>query len=178
MSDQKLLQNDPDSIKYRKNADNLIILGTGVIVFGFWSIVKIVAQFALNISFYDESLVDDMDPIGIIFVTVFVILFYAGDMAIRLIVGLGARAEGRDVQKRKKRRPRKTYLVFNVWLILFSIISVIIAVNVFITSDALTFNNMISLFMELSSLIILLELFISALYVRKYRREHKETEGM
>ena len=178
MSDQELLHNDPDSIKYRKNADNLIILGTGVIVFGFWSIVKIVAQLALNISFYDESLFDDMDPIGIIFVTVFVILFYTGDMAIRLIVGLGARAEGRDVQKRKNRRPRKTYLVFNVWLIVFSIISVIIAVNVFITSDALTFNNMISLFMELSSLIILLELFISALYVRKYRREHKETEGM
>lgn len=173
MINQEILQNDPDSIKYRKNVDNLVILGTGVILFGFWSIMKFIAYLALDIPLYDEGMFEDMDPIGTVFVMIFVAIFYVIDMIIRLIVGLGARAEGKGI-----RRPGKAYLFFNIWLIVFSIISVIIAANFFVASNGMTYSNLISLFMELSSLLILLEVFISALYVRKYRREHKKTEGM
>ena len=176
MTNQELLQNDPDSIKYRKNADNLVILGTGVIVFGFWSIMKFSAQLLFNVPVFDEAMLEELDPIGVVFVMIFIGIFYAVDMAIRLVVGLGARAEGKGTSRSDK--PHKAYLFFNIWLIVFSIISVVVAIDVFISSNGLTFSNLISLFMELSSLIILLEVFISALYVRKYRREHKKTEGM
>ena len=34
-----LLNNKPEAVRYRRSLSTLIILGTGIIVFGFWGII-------------------------------------------------------------------------------------------------------------------------------------------
>ena len=91
----------------------------------------------------------------------------AGDVIVRLIIGICSVVEGRNHDKRAP----GFYLVFAVWEILFGILSVIAVIYHFLTLEDDTFIEVyVSFFMELTSLAILVEVYIAALSVRRYKK--------
>ena len=165
--DNTIVLNSPEDIDFRRNSSTLSILGAGVIIFGFWSIVKIVTYSVLGIPLYTEA---DVEAAGGVSIDIIVNVLYcilAGDIIVRLVVGLCARAEGQDHNKRKS----GLYLGFTIWEIIFEVFSVISVIVQFLSLKDDTFIEVyVSLFMELSSLLILTEVYIAALSVRRYKK--------
>ena len=159
------LQNDDATVKFRKNSRTLVDLGTGIIIFGFWSIIKLSTYLILNIPIYDVSEIEDLDQSDLPLIMGILYFMLAVDVIVRLIVGLNARAEGRG----KKRS--SFYLVFNVWLIIFGLFSVgsVIWECIDLSMTGSLFDGLLTLFMECSSFIITVEVYIAALSVRRYK---------
>ena len=159
--------NSPEAINFRRNSNTLSILGAGVIIFGFWSVIKIVTYSVLGVPLYTEA---DVEAAGGVSIDIIVTVLYcllAGDIIVRLIVGLCARAEGKHHEKRQK----GFYLGFTVWEILFEIFSVYSVIVQFLNlNDKDCIEVYVSIFMELSSLLILIEVYIAALSVRRYKK--------
>lgn len=163
MENKEILQNDSGSVRFRRNSKTLVILGTGVMVFGFWSIIKIAAYLFLGIPLIDPEELEETDEL-------FLIIFYAilavvllGDVIVRLIVGLCLRSEGLG------KKVKAGYLVLNVWLILFGILSLWFEIEDLLMMEDTFVDDYITLFMELSSFVILIESFIAAVSVRRYK---------
>ena len=55
MENSGCLQNDPGSVRFRRNSNTLTILGAGVSIYGFWGIIKLFTQIALGIRIFDEA---------------------------------------------------------------------------------------------------------------------------
>ena len=173
-----VLQNDKASVKFRKNSNTLVDLGTGIIIFGFWSIIKLATYTILDIPIYDLSDFEDMEQGDLPFIMALLYIFLAGDVLVRIIVGLNARAEGRG----KSRSP--LYLIFNVWMIIFGLYSVCSLVWEGLEAGFTEyfFDVLLMLFMEISSLAITIEVYVAALSVRRYklkelRRRYKLRAG-
>ena len=167
-TEDHIVSNTPEDINFRRNSNTLSILGAGVIIFGFWSVIKIFTYSALGIPIYTES---DVEAAGNVSIEIILYVLYgllAGDVIVRLIVGLCAGAEGRDHDKKHN----GLYLGFTVWEILFEIFCVVSVIIQFLTlTDDKFIEVYVSLFMELSSLLILIEVYIAALSVRKYKKQ-------
>ena len=67
-----LLDNKPEAMRYRRSLSTLIILGTGVIVFGFWGIIKLAAQLFFGIELFKPEDLEGFDETAKIIVTVLV----------------------------------------------------------------------------------------------------------
>ena len=169
MENPVVLQNDPESVRYRRNLNTLVILGTGVSVFGFWGIIKLFTQIVLGIQIFDPSDEEALGDFGMIIAMTTLVILMAFDVLLRLFVGLRARRDGQG------KKVGKAYLIFDVWLMLGSIASVLIVVSSILEGSGPFFDNYISLFMELSSLVICLEVFIAAISVRRYRAKKKRS---
>ena len=178
MENSAVLQNDNASIKFRRNSRTLVDLGTGIIIFGFWSIVKLATYTLLEIPIYDLSEYDDLDQTDLPIIMAVLYVMLAADVIVRLIVGLNARAEGRG------RSRSAFYLVFNLWMIFFGIFNV---GSIFwqcfeVGYTEALFDYLLMLFMEVSSLAITIEVYAAALSVRRYklrelRRRYKLRAG-
>lgn len=165
--DYSIIKNSPEDIAFRRNSNTLSILGTGVIIFGLWSIIKVLAYVALGVPLYSAADIESFDEVSLDLVMTVLEVMLAGDVIVRLIIGLYAGKEGR---KQRKRVPG-FYLVFTVWEILFVLFSVIAVIQQFLDARNEEFiEDYVSLFMELSSLVILIEVFIAALSVRRYKK--------
>ena len=168
MENSGYLQNDPESIRYRRNSNTLTILGAGVSIFGFWGIIKLFTQIALGIHIFDASDEEALGDIGMIIAMFFLVIIMAFDVLLRLFVGLRARRDGQG------KKVGKSYLVFIVWLMIGSIGSIYIVIDSILQGSGAFFDNYVALFMELSSLGICLEVFIAAISVRRYRAKMKK----
>lgn len=169
-----ILNNSPEALKFRRNCSTLTIFGTGVIVFGFWGIIKVLAYVLLGIPLYSEGQLAMMEPEMYDFLMIVLAILIAGDAIVRLIVGLSARAEG----KRHTRLFPKFYLFFTVWELLFEIytvFSLILELLVLKTYTAFE-DDFISLIVELTSLAVLIEVYLAALSVRKYKKHAARLE--
>ena len=169
ISEKTILKNAPESIRFRRDSHTLSILGMGVILFGFWSVFKVLAQAVLGVPLFTSTDLKELEGTGVDMNVLIIVLsaLLAGDVIVRLIVGLCSMAEGRNHEKRIKR----IYLVFAVWEILFEVFSVISVFIQMMKEEERSFLEMyISFFMELSALVILLEVYIAAISVRKYKK--------
>ena len=178
MENSTVLQNDSDSIKFRKNSRTLVDLGTGIIIFGFWSIVKLATYTILEIPIYDLSEYDDLDQSDLPFIMTVLYIMLAADVIVRVIVGLNARAEGRGKSR------SSFYLIFNLWMIFFGIFNVASIVWECLAAGYTEafFDYLLMLFMEGSSLAITIEVYAAALSVRRFklkelRRRYKLRAG-
>ena len=163
-----ILKNSPEAIKFRRNLSTLTIYGAGVIVFGFWNIIKVLGFVLLDIPLFTPGQLASIEPEAYSFITITFAVLLAGDTVVRLIIGLSARAESRN---RSRLFPR-FYLFFLVWEIIFEVyacLSVIWELLVLQTYSSFE-DDFISLFMELTSLVVLIEVYIAALGARKYKR--------
>ena len=164
-----ILKNDANAIKFRRDRSTLVILGVGVIVFGFWSIIKLVAYIIMDIPIYNVAEMDGFEEadLPLLMNTLYVVL--SVDVIVRLIVGLNAISEARG------KKNGGLYLAFNVWMILVSIFSVASVIWAALGTSAVEgfLDNYVSMFMELSSLVISIEVYLAALYVRQYKAKEK-----
>ena len=165
-----ILQNDKQSIKYRRDRSTLYILGAGVVIFGIWSVLKLGAYLILDIPIFDVSEMEDMTEADLPMLMGILFFMTAVDVIVRFVVGMNAIAE---VRSKSGRLNSGLYLAFNVIMIIFSLFSVASVIwTITETSDPDEFiEYILMLFMELSSLIILVEVYASALSVRHYKTQ-------
>ena len=168
MVNENVLANDREAIKYRRNCNTLVILGTGVILYGFWGIIKLAMYLIFGLELFDEADMEELGPIGIVFTLVILVILMASDVLLRLHVGLRARKEGSG------QNVRRTYLVWAVWLIIESLISICIVVPDIIDLESDFIDTFLSVFMELVSLSFTIQVFIAAISVRRYKKKLRE----
>ena len=168
MDNTGILHNDPSSVRYRRESNTLVVLGTGVIAFGFWSILKMLGMFIFSVDVFRPSDEEELGAAGMIFAIIIAVIIMAVDVLFRVFVGLRARRDGEG------RKVSATYLVFTMFLILGSILSVITEAANVLSAGGSFFEGFASLVMELTSLVISIEVFIAGVYVRRFRKKAKK----
>ena len=169
-----ILNNSPEAVSFRRNCSTLTICGAGVIVFGFWNIIKVLGYVLLDIPLFSQGQLESIEPDEYTVIMIVFAVLLVGDTVIRLVIGLSAMSESRN---RNRQFPR-FYLFFLVWEIIFELytcISVILELVMLQTYSSFE-DDFIALFMELSSLVVLIEVYIAALVVRKYKRHAAKLE--
>ena len=177
----RFVNNEPDQIEIRRSQNTLIVVGTGTILFGIWTMVKMLGTlFILRKETVDafrenfEGLADYSDRM-IFWVTAavtFIIMAIA--VAVRAYVGLSAISEGRGERK------GTLYLILVVIMIAFSATSFganFSSVDAPQQLGAFTSNQSISaLIIEATSMIMMIQMVVSALKIRKLTRSEKHAE--
>ncbi len=151
----------------RRNEISLVTLGTGVLLFGVWSVVKILLYLRTEAF---ASLENSVSHEELLFVKIlsFVILalLLLIDFGIRLKIGRAARAEGMGC------RQKNTYLYLTVLLMLVNLFldgfGIFFAVTVGLGGHSYV-DFAVSLLVDLSVTVLLAELIITVRRVRKLR---------
>ena len=172
MNKDGLLENDRKSINFRRNSNTLVIFGTGVMIYGVWTAAKILTYIGLGNNIFDFVDISDLNQVEYKILLIVLFLYLSGDMAVRVVIGMAARFEG----KKPDRRFPRIGIVFMVWELLVGVFSSFFTAEYTIALWSIdTFeDNMTSLFMELTSLVMLIEVFIATLSVRRYKKNHIE----
>ena len=168
----QMRENDALQIQLRKNQDTLKIVGLGVMAFGAWSIVKsILYTTAQWSSIKEEIVVPEANETIAKMVYIFMIaVTMVVEIVVRLYIGRSAIAEG----KGERRRPGYVVVAF-----LITAIGLTLTVTAFVVPGIrmeLNLEALVSLFVEITSAVITLEMCWSAVRVRKLRRQLAEQE--
>ena len=193
-----LAGNDPLMNKLRKYESILVISGLGVVAFGLWSIIRAAIYYFLNPLdirdyFSDEDLAEmaaDGDANGISFftdnmdvvMTTFIFAIMVIDLLLRIYIGLSARAYGRG-------RRRRGFFIVVAWILaILTLTGVAFSIYDFFkpiidtiqTKDvgALDWSARsgdhaasVSVLVDITSFLVLLELCISSLIVKRTRKK-------
>ena len=155
-------------LRLRKNQSDLVAIGLGVIAFGVWSVIKTV----LYVAFHTESVLGSLEGDKYLILTFWVLLggVLAIGLALRLYIGLSAIAEG----KGKKRKAG--YIVLSL---LMSVLSfVLLAAGLLAQGFAgAAGNTAVTLMVEMTSDVLLLEMSISAIRVRRMKKSTAGAES-
>lgn len=162
-----MVNNDELHIRLRKNQNTLAVIGLGVIAFGIWSVLKGVLYTALN-SGDLQNILEGSAERAFFWVLIGIVL--AIDLGLRLHVGLSAIAEG------KGRKKGRGYIVLAFLMALISFALFALGVLLLHGSEALG-TALVSLVVEATSCILLVEMAVSAIKVRRLRKALKEQEG-
>ena len=170
-------------MRLRRDENTLTVVGSGVILFGVWTVVKMVlqeinrfpefmAELGVDELGFEETGLADMrlDPKLLATVVAFtvVIIVFLMDLALRVFVGLSARAEGRG-------RPQgRLYLILAGLLLVLSGLSFVLYVITYFSHSEYVVDADAAILVELTSFITLLQMIISAVRVRRARRMEKE----
>ncbi len=165
----------------RRNENTLVIVGTGVILYGLWSVVKtlFLALQELHRQSMDSSVLAMMQPFSPeIAKTVFfllgvllLVILLAADILLRLYVGLSARAEGFGRKKKGY-----GYLVIAALMAVASVTTLVAAVISIPSSLDTIEDKIVTIIVELTSCITMTEMIISALKVKKLRKESEAAQ--
>ena len=152
--------------KLRRSQVTLVTLGTGVILFGVWSVVKSLLYYRTNL-FADLDTQVEPELLPYMLATVVIVaLFVLADLGIRLKIGRRARAEGMG------RRQKNGYLILAALIVLVNIIGDLLGVCYIVKNgvpEQSGLDYVVSVLVDLSSTVLLAELIITVLRVRKLR---------
>lgn len=177
------INNDPKQVAIRKYQNTLIVVGSGIILFSVWTVVKLLGSFFL---LQDETVaamreiggagMEEIPDSAVFYITLAVVmLIMLVVLAIRVYVGLSAISEGRG--KRKSR----LYLLLAVIMIISGIMSLYTSffrVDPQSAMGALSTDNSLSgLIIELTSAIMLTEMVISAIRMRRLTGRGRKSGG-
>ena len=143
----------------------LVVLGTGILAFGGWSIIKMVLLILLQ----DEEaqrkafLIDPSDSLILFYIALAIVMCF--DLLIRFYVFKSARKESFGG------KPRNGYLVVTALMLLLSGASIIVIILNIPALDENTFDSFVSLIIETTSFVIQGMLIYSAVQVRALRKE-------
>ena len=177
------LAQQAEKMRLRKDENTLTVVGSGVILFGVWTVVKMVLQ-EINrfpelmaelgvdeLGFEETGLADlGLDPNLLAMAVAFtvVIIVYLMDLGLRVFVGLSARAEGRG-------KPQgRLYLILAGLLLVLSGLSFVSYVITYFSHSEYVVDADAAILVELTSFITLLQMIISAVRVKRARRMEKE----
>ena len=170
------INNDLDHILMRRSQNTLIVVGTGVILFSIWTVVK---TLGLIFMLKDESIAiarKAADEIGVsvsdqhlyyiaLAVMLIIMLMF---LAVRTYIGRAAISEGRGVRR------RKGYLILAAIMIIINTAAV--AANYLLPEsqeylgEFSTNNSLPALIIEVTSLIMMAEMVFAAARLRRARR--------
>ena len=142
--------------KVRRTQDNLFIMGTSVIVFGLWDLIKFTVYFFVNSDEIKQASGEKYFMLSVIVVwTIFFVSFL-----LRCFIGFSARAEG------KGKRKSILYLICAgmIALVYFSII--VFEVSYFITDQENIITAIVTLIIDITSLVFLVELIVNSIKIR------------
>ena len=169
-------ENDDLSRNIRRFEVRLRVTGTGVLLFAFWSIVKSVLVAVLR---NEEDSGESIEAISELNDTELLILFVAAmvvfsfiliaDTLMRVAIYRMAKRESSDPNAKR----RNSYLVMAGLLIMFSIIAILSVAWSTLNSEYGMSDGVITIVVELSAMITLIELIRSVIVLRKYRDEKK-----
>ena len=165
-----------DTRRFRKDQDILIYTGLGAIAFGGWAMIKNVLMLIMH---YEKTLrsfgIDPTDTVTV-YVTaglVFFALVYA--LCFRIYIGRSAIREGRN------KKQGAAYIPAAFLLILFGIISMFMDLYYYEEYFDDFMDGFSTILLDLTSLITLIELVISAICVRRVKKASRlqktESEG-
>ena len=153
--------------KTRKTAINLITLGTGVVFFGIWTLVKSLVSFILLDAELHENLTEEM----ILFTKIFFWALIGVSFILNLYVGLSARALG------KGKNTSSFFLVVAGIIVFFrSIIAAIELIGAFLDYGD-TINLIIAAFIDITTIVFLVELMVYAIRLKKIRKAESAKEA-
>ncbi len=171
------VNNSEEQVMVRKYRSTLVIVGLGIILFAVWTAVRTVGDLILKkpliLEFMNEALAGQPDiPDETLVYWVFcavTVIYLVTSVFIRVFVGRAAIAEGRG-----RRAAGRLFLILTVILIANGIFSV---VNDVITLAARNENanriqdvSAVSIFIESTSLVMLADMLVSSLKLRRMRR--------
>lgn len=156
-------------IELRRRRINLSTLGTGVVAFGVWNVLKTILYiFASPVNFVD---VDDAGAYGAVVSLIsyaLLGLLLALDLSLRLYIGLSARAEGRG------RRKGSGYIIAAAALFAMTAAYYVAA---WVTHSNTRLENQaaldyyVSMFVDITAMIMLGDLLYTAIRARKLEKQ-------
>ena len=172
----------------RKNQNLLVCIGTGVLMFGFWSVIKGVMTVFLQkdeLLSMLESVRESLPAEEVQFFAPAFTIMCAGIgiivgvvLLMRIFVGLSARKEG--MGKGKRKRNRRAYLVFSVILVVITVFSLFADFPTMGKSLEGFLDGIVPVIIDVTSLIMLIELIVAGAKVKTLKRkleEAKDEEG-
>ena len=155
-------------IQLRKNQNTLIVVGLGVIAFGVWSVIKSVLLTTLT----GDTLANITEQGTAVTVAFWIMLgiVLAIDLRLRLYVGLAAINEGRG------RKKRKAYIVWAFLMAFMGALAVVIGLATIGSSEAIG-TTVVTVIVETTSCVLLVEMALAALKVKKLCRQLEEQEA-
>lgn len=169
-------ENDDLSRNIRRFEVRLRVTGTGVLLFAFWSIVKSVLIAVLRNGDDSSESIDAISELNdtellILFVAAMVVFSFMliADTLMRIAIYRMAKRESSDPNAKR----RNSYLVMAGLLIMSSIIAIVSVAWSTLNSEYGMSDGVITIVVELSAMITLIELMRSVIILRKYRDEKK-----
>ena len=160
-------------VKMRRYQNLLTISGLGVIAFGAWSVLKTILYFFLRKDDINEAFDKLTDDTFIRIMSIVIIaLILLIDFGLRLYVGLSARAEGFGKKK------GVFYLIVAIFIAVSSLLSLVM---IFFDLRKAVQNSsvlelVVSIIVETTSMIVMIELLVGAFTVKKLRKDLEEVQ--
>ena len=153
--------------KTRRLENNLVTLGTGIIAFGLWAFIKLILTVVFLGSAYFEDSPEERRLIVMIATWVVAVL----TLLMYVWLGLSARAEGNG----KKKKPVYLFVVgiISVYGFVMILIEVFIMITKFNKIDD-PFSLFITIIIDVTRMIFLIELIYSSVTLRKIRKQARE----
>ena len=153
--------------KIRKMQINLSTVGTGVVLFGLWTVIKFALTYFV-LGNEDLGIIDDEQSFWVNAVIMAVILI---GFSIRCYIGLSARSES------KGKRKSVVYLVFTGIMIFFYILILAVEIIGAFFSAEYFFNIIISLIIDGTSTAFFVELMIYSIGLRRLKKQDQLNGG-
>ena len=167
-----LINNDPDSVSMRKYQGLLVALGLSTAAFAVWSILKTIMEVSLG-SFIEEinEMMGDIETEGKIFVLVFTTVYVVTDLILRGIISYFSIKTG------KGKSDKISYLIPAFILLSFSLSSFTIYFCTLLTDQFMSLVSLLDCFVELTSMVILIELITVSIKYKKLMNRMKAKVG-
>lgn len=153
--------------KTRRLENNLVTLGTGIIAFGLWAFIKLILTVVFLGSAYFEDSPEERRLAVMIATWVIAVL----TLLMYVWLGLSARAEGNG----KKKKPVYLFVVgiISVYGFVMILIEVFLMITKFNKIDD-PFSLFITIIIDVTRMIFLIELIYSSVTLRKIRKQARE----
>ncbi len=167
----------------RRHQNRLMVSGSGVILFGVWSVVKMLLFFVLErkrvLAFLEDAMGDSADvgggltralieAIAFIFLFILVLILTIIALLVRLYLGISARKEGMGEKR------GIAYVIVATLVLLFYIYSELYTLtHLGAPTDAMTSmtDRVTALIVDFTAIVVLWELVISAIRVKKLKKQ-------
>lgn len=155
--------------KLRKYRNTLVVSGTGVVLFGAWSIVKTLMYFTMAPVFAQALMEFSMDD-GVTEALVLKIFWFligfvlVIELSVRAYIGLSAVAEGKGKKK------GYVYVLLAVWLWIQQLVFLVqgLATAQYVTDSLL--DTAVTLIVDLTSMYTMMEMIVSSVRVKWHRK--------